>query len=104
VEPEAQQRSHTAGLCLWKNTTLTQGIHLANHPATPIHQERRCMHKLEPYLSPNGLEALKLVRAIRALPEFEGTYRAERSALKNINTTDLKRIAVILADEESDRG
>jgi hypothetical protein len=65
---------------------------------------KRCMHKLEPYLSPNGLEALRLVRAIRALPEFEGTYRAERSALKNINTTDLKRIAVILADEEAERG
>jgi hypothetical protein len=58
------------------------------------------MHRLEPQLSPNGLEALKLVRAIRALPEFEGTIRAERSALKNINTNDLKRIAVILAEEE----
>jgi hypothetical protein len=62
------------------------------------------MHKLEAHLSPNGLEALKLVRAIRALPEFEGTYRAERSALKNINVTDLKNIALILADEENDRG
>jgi len=62
------------------------------------------MHKLETQLSPNGLEALKLVRAIRALPEFEGTYRAERSALKNINVTDLKNIALILADEEAARG
>ena len=60
------------------------------------------MHTLEPLLSPNGLEALKLVRAIRALPEFEGTVRAERSALKNINISDLKRIAVILSDEEEE--
>jgi hypothetical protein len=51
-------------------------------------------------LSPNGLEALKLVRDIRILPEFKGTYLAERSALKNINISDLKRIARILADED----
>jgi hypothetical protein len=64
------------------------------------------MHKLEILLSPNGLEALRLVRDIRALPDCHSTYAAERSALKNINISDLKRIAVILADEqrEANRG
>jgi hypothetical protein len=55
-------------------------------------------------LTPNGVEALKLVRAIRELPDFEGTRRAECSALRNVNTMDLKRIAVILSDEDVNRG
>ena len=59
------------------------------------------MHKLEQHLSPNGLEALKNIRAIRALPECDSTYYAERSALKTINISDIKRIARILADEET---
>lgn len=62
------------------------------------------MHRLETYLTPNGVEALKLVRAIRELPDFEGTRRAECSALRNVNTMDLKRIAVILSDEDVNRG
>jgi hypothetical protein len=64
---------------------------------------RNEMHKLEPLLSINGRAALEMVRAIRELPDFEGTYRAERSALKNININDLKYIAVILKDEEEAR-
>ena len=62
------------------------------------------MHNLEVLLSPNGLEALKNIRALRALPECDSTYYAERSALKSINISDIKRIARILADERERNG
>jgi hypothetical protein len=53
----------------------------------------------ESQLGPNGLKALKLIRALRELPNTEATYRAESYALRNIGVTDLRIVAMILHDE-----
>ncbi len=56
----------------------------------------------ESQLSPNGLEVLKTIRALRELPETESGYRAERSLLRKVGVTDLKIIALILAEEAAE--
>jgi hypothetical protein len=57
-------------------------------------------------LSPDALDALKLIRALRRLPEMSGTVAAERRALNHLRLPDLNAVALILAedDEEADRG
>ena len=63
------------------------------------------MQELEANLSPAGLEALHLCRALRCLPETNGTVQAERSAIKNLRVSDIKNIALILmAEDEVSRG
>jgi hypothetical protein len=57
-------------------------------------------HILENNLSPAGQEALKLIRALRRLPETDGTVIAEKQAIKALRIADLKIIALILAEEE----
>ena len=52
--------------------------------------------------SPNGLEVLNTIIALRELPETESGYRAERSLLRKVGVTDLKIIALILAEEAAE--
>ena len=57
-------------------------------------------HILEHNLSPAGQDALRLIRALRRLPETDGTVIAERQVIKELRIADLKIIALVLADEE----
>jgi len=60
------------------------------------------MKELEASLGPAAQSALRTLRALRMLPETKGTIAAERRALENINTKDITRIALILAEEEAE--
>ena len=55
---------------------------------------------LEAQLSINGANALRLLRALRRLPDVESTRKAERSAVKTLHINDTKLIALILSIEE----
>jgi hypothetical protein len=54
----------------------------------------------EPQLSEGAKEALRLIRALRLLPETSGTVMAEKKALENLRLSELKVVALILAEEE----
>jgi hypothetical protein len=58
------------------------------------------MSPQEQQLSAEAKEALKLVRALRMLPETEGTIAAEKRAIRDLRLRDLNAVALILAEEE----
>ena len=60
----------------------------------------------EATLSPDAQSALRLIRALRALPETSGTIGAEKRALNSLRLNDVSAVALVLAqdDEEDDRG
>jgi hypothetical protein len=58
------------------------------------------MTQIEMQLSPEAKSALKLIRALRLLPETEGTIAAEKRAIRDLRLKDLNAVALILADEE----
>jgi hypothetical protein len=53
----------------------------------------------EDTLSAGAREALRLIRALRQLPETTGTIVAEKKALENLRLSELKTVALILAEE-----
>jgi hypothetical protein len=59
----------------------------------------------EQQLSPEARSALKLIRALRSLPETEGTIAAEKRAIRDLRLRDLNMVALILLedDEEANR-
>lgn len=59
------------------------------------------MSPSESQLTPQGKSALKLIRALRRLPDNAATRAAENSATKNLTVPDVRIIALILADEEA---
>jgi hypothetical protein len=62
------------------------------------------MTQQETQLSPEAKSALRLIRALRCLPETEGTIAGEKRAIRDLRLKDLNAVALILADEEADRG
>jgi hypothetical protein len=58
------------------------------------------MTQLETQLSPEAKSALKLIRALRCLPETEGTVAAEKRAIRDLRLKDLNAVALILADDD----
>lgn len=52
-------------------------------------------------LSPEAQSALKLIRALRLLPETEGTIAAEKRAIRDLRLKDLNTVALVLAEEEA---
>ena len=60
------------------------------------------MSILEVRLSPKGKQSLKEIRALHRLPENSGTLAAENSVLRSTGTPDVRLIALILAEEETD--
>lgn len=58
------------------------------------------MNQQEAQLSPEAKLALKLIRALRCLPETEGTIAAERRAIRDLRLKDLNTVALILADDD----
>jgi hypothetical protein len=59
------------------------------------------MSHQEEKLSAGAREALRLIRALRQLPETNGTLVAEKKALENLRLSELKIVALILAEEEA---
>ena len=58
------------------------------------------MSQQEMQLSPEVKSALKLIRALRCLPETEGTIAAERRAIRDLRLKDLNTVALILAEDD----
>jgi hypothetical protein len=58
------------------------------------------MNQQEAQLSPEAKSALKLIRALRCLPETEGTIAAEKRAIRDLRLKDLNAVALILADDD----
>lgn len=60
----------------------------------------------EATLSPDAQRALRLIRALRALPETSGTVGAEKRAINSLRLNDVAMVALVLQqdDEEADRG
>lgn len=50
-------------------------------------------------LSPAAAEALRIVRAIRKLPQSPATLNAERRATKGLNSPDLTAVALALDED-----
>lgn len=59
---------------------------------------------LEDKLSLRGKQALKEIRALHRLPANSGTLAAENSVLRGTGTPDVRLIALILAEEETNNG
>lgn len=55
----------------------------------------------EGQLSSGAKDALRLIRALRQLPETNGTVIAEKKALESLRISELKIVALILAREEA---
>ena len=56
-------------------------------------------------LSPVAQRALRLIRALRMLPETSGTVAAEKRALNQLRLPDLNEVALVLLDDvEADNG
>lgn len=53
-------------------------------------------------LSPEAQEALRLIRALRRLPEVSGTIMAEKRALNSLKLNELTAVALILQKDEED--
>jgi hypothetical protein len=63
----------------------------------------------ESQLNPDAQDALRLIRALRRLPETSGTRAGEKRALNNLKLADLTAVALILQQddeefEEANRG
>lgn len=58
------------------------------------------MNQQEAQLSPEAKSALRLIRALRSLPETEGTIAAEKRAIRDLRLKDLNAVALILADDD----
>lgn len=58
--------------------------------------------KQESQLSPDAQDALRLIRALRRLPEMSGTRAAERRALNHLKLADLTAVALILARDDEE--
>jgi hypothetical protein len=58
------------------------------------------MSSEEESLSPDAKDALRLIRALRRLPETRGGRIAEQKALDNLRLSELKKVALILAVED----
>ena len=57
----------------------------------------------EASLSRDAKDALRLIRALRRLPETKGGIIAEQRALGNLKISELKTVALILAEEEGQK-
>jgi hypothetical protein len=56
-------------------------------------------------LSPNAQHAVRLIKALRALPQTSGTIAAEKRTLIQLNLTDLCAVSLALqAEAEGTRG
>jgi hypothetical protein len=51
-------------------------------------------------LSPQASEALRIIRALRKLPQSSATISAERQATKNLNGPDVTAVALALVEDE----
>jgi hypothetical protein len=61
--------------------------------------------KVSTQLSPTAQEALRLIRALRRLPETSGTIIAERKTLNKLTLNDLCAVSLALQqDEETLKG
>lgn len=58
------------------------------------------MSTQEERLSPEAKSALKLIRALRLLPETEGTIAAEKRAIRDLRLRDLNAVALILQEDD----
>jgi len=56
----------------------------------------------ETSLSPAAQRALKIIRALRRLPDTSGTLAAEKHALNQLRLPDLTQVALILQDDEEE--
>lgn len=54
----------------------------------------------EEQLSPEAKSALRLIRALRLLPETEGTIAAEKRAIRDLRLRDLNAVALILQEND----
>jgi hypothetical protein len=63
-------------------------------------------HMRKSDISPQAQEALRTIRALRALPETSSTIAAERRIISRLNITDTTAVALELAvdDVELDGG
>jgi hypothetical protein len=60
------------------------------------------MEKQKAPLSSDAQAALKLIRALRRLPETSGTLAAEKRALNDLRLADLSAVALVLQEEEEE--
>jgi hypothetical protein len=58
------------------------------------------MTQQEVQLSPEAKSALRLIRALRLLPETEGTIAAEKRAIRDLRLRDLNAVALILQEDD----
>lgn len=60
----------------------------------------------EATLGPDAQRALRVIRALRALPETSGTLGAEKRTLNSLRLNDVMTVALVLQqdDEENYRG
>jgi len=58
------------------------------------------MTQQETQLSPEAKSALRLIRALRLLPETEGTIAAEKRAIRDLRLRDLNAVALILQEDD----
>lgn len=58
----------------------------------------------ETKLTPKGLQALKVIRALRSMAPTGATVAAEKHATKQLSVADITQIALILAQEEAQNG
>jgi hypothetical protein len=55
-----------------------------------------------PNLSPAAQTALRLIRALRRLPETDGTIAAERKVIDHLRLPDINAVALaLLSDDEA---
>ena len=82
--------------------STTRNMQYATHNSqfTKEGNHFRKMSHQEEQLSQGAKETLKLIRALRQLPETNGTVIAEKKALESLRISELKIVALILAEEE----
>ena len=56
----------------------------------------------EATLSPEAQSALRLIRALRNLPETSGTVGAEKRAINSLRLNDVVAVALVLQQDEED--
>jgi hypothetical protein len=72
--------------------------------STSPRKKKKHTMSLEPEtsLSPAAQRALKIIRALRRLPDTSGTLAAEKHALNQLRLPDLTQVALILQDDEEE--